>query len=76
MLFSLGLVLLIGPAAAALCRKLKLPPVIGMLAVGIALGPYAANLMDDAVLAISAELRQIALVIILIRAGFPFVWRI
>ncbi len=69
MLFSLGLVFLIGPAAAALCRKLKLPPVIGMLAVGIALGPYAANLMDDAVLAISAELRQIALVIILIRAG-------
>ncbi len=69
MVTSLGLIFLAGLAAAALCQRLKLPRIIGMLAAGILLGPCALNLLDPAILSVSAELRQIALVIILLRAG-------
>ena len=69
MLTSLAFIFLMGLAAAALCQKLKLPRIIGMLFVGILLGPYALNLLDDSILSISPDLRQMALVIILIKAG-------
>lgn len=69
MLTSLAFVFLAGLAAAALCQKIKLPRIIGMLFVGILLGPYALNLLDESILSISADLRQMALVIILIKAG-------
>ena len=54
---------------AALCQALKLPRMIGMLAAGILLGPYGLNLLDASILGISAQLRQMALVIILLKAG-------
>ena len=69
MLTSLALVFLAGLALAAVCQRLKLPRIIGMLAAGILLGPYALGLFDPAILGISADLRQMALVIILIKAG-------
>jgi len=69
MLTSLALILLVGLAAASVCRALRLPPMVGMLAAGILLGPHALNLLDGSILGISADLRQMALVIILIKAG-------
>ena len=69
MLTSLALIFLLGLAAAAFCQALRLPRIIGMLAVGILLGPYALNLLDASILSISADLRQMALVIILLKAG-------
>lgn len=69
MLASLAVVFLAGLAAASICRKIKLPPIIGMLVTGIALGPYALNVLDESLLGISADLRKMALVIILIKAG-------
>jgi len=53
----------------ALCRRLRLPGIIGMLAAGMLLGPYALNLLDGQILDISPSLRQMALVVILLRAG-------
>ena len=69
MLLSLALIFLLGFLAGKLCKKLRLPALIGMLAVGIAIGPHALGLIDGSVLDISAQLRKIALVIILMRAG-------
>ncbi|MCM1101205.1 MAG: cation:proton antiporter [Clostridium sp.] len=69
MLTSLALIFLVGLAMAAICQKIKLPRIIGMLVTGIVLGPYALNLLDISILGISADLRQMALVIILIKAG-------
>lgn len=69
MLTSLALIFLVGLAAAAICQQLKLPRIIGMLITGIVLGPYVLNLLDPSILSISAELRQIALIIILLKAG-------
>lgn len=69
MLTSLALVFLAGLGMAAVCQQIKLPRIIGMLVTGIALGPYVLNLLDPAILGISSELRQIALIIILIKAG-------
>lgn len=69
MLWSLALVFLGGLLAGEVFRRLRLPPLLGMLLVGIAFGPYALNLLDDSLLSISAELRKIALIIILTRAG-------
>ncbi len=69
MLLSFALILLSGMAAGWLCSKGKLPPLLGMLIAGILLGPYCLNWIDTSVLHISAELRRIALIIILIRAG-------
>lgn len=69
MIASLALIFLLGLAAAAACQRLHCPRIIGMLATGIALGPCALNALDPLMLAASAELRQIALVIILLKAG-------
>ena len=69
MLTSLAFIFLAGFAAAALCQRLHLPRIIGMLAVGILLGPYALDLLDNSILLISGDLRQMALIIILLKAG-------
>ncbi|MCI9414512.1 MAG: sodium:proton antiporter [Clostridiales bacterium] len=69
MLTSLALVFLCGILLSSLFQKLKIPGLMGMLITGIVLGPYALNLLDGSLLGISAELRQIALIIILMRAG-------
>lgn len=69
MLASLALIFLAGTAAAAVCEKLKLPRIIGMLLTGVAAGPFVLDLLDPSILGISAELRRIALLIILIKAG-------
>lgn len=69
MLTSFALIFLVGLALASICQKLKLPRIIGMLLTGILLGPYVLNLFDKSILGISADLRQMALVIILIKAG-------
>lgn len=69
MLLSLALIFLIGLALAAVCRQIRLPRLVGMLLTGVLLGPFVLNLLDDSILTISSDLRQIALVIILIKAG-------
>lgn len=69
MLTSLAFIFLIGLSMAAICQKLKLPRIIGMLITGIVLGPYVLNLLDPSILSISSELRQMALIIILLKAG-------
>lgn len=69
MLLSISLILLVGMLAGWLCTKLKLPSLLGMIVTGILLGPYMMNCIDSSILNISSELRKIALVIILIRAG-------
>ena len=69
MLTSLAFVFLAGLAAAAVCSAIKLPRIIGMLLVGIVLGPHMLNVLDDSILSISSELRQMALIIILLKAG-------
>lgn len=69
MLTSLSFIFLAGLALAALCQRLKLPRIIGMLFTGIILGPYVLNLLDESILMISADLREMALIIILIKAG-------
>ena len=69
MLTSLALIFLVGLAMAAICQQLKLPRIIGMLITGIILGPYVLDLLDPSILSISAELRQMALIIILLKAG-------
>lgn len=69
MLTSLALIFLVGLALASICQKIKLPRIIGMLFTGIILGPYVLELLDSSILDISAELRKMALVIILIKAG-------
>jgi NhaP-type Na+/H+ or K+/H+ antiporter len=69
MLTSIALILLSGLFFSFIFTKMKLPGLLGMILVGIALGPHAMNLIDTSILNISADLRQIALVIILTRAG-------
>lgn len=69
MLTSLALIFMAGLAMAALCSLLRLPRIIGMLFTGILLGPYVLGLLDPSILAISADLRQMALILILIKAG-------
>ncbi len=69
MLTSLAFVFLGGLLAAALCRALKLPGLVGMLLTGVLLGPCVLNLLDTSILTLSAQLRQMALIVILIRAG-------
>lgn len=69
MLTSLALIFLVGLAAAAICQQLRLPRIIGMLFTGILLGPCVLNWLDPSILSISADLRQMALIIILIKAG-------
>lgn len=69
MLTSLGLIFLVGLSAAFICQRIKLPRIIGMLITGIVLGPFVLDFLDPKILGISSELRQIALIIILIKAG-------
>lgn len=69
MLTSLALIFLVGLAAASICQRIRLPRIIGMLATGILLGPYVLDFLDGSILSISSDLREMALVIILIKAG-------
>ena len=69
MLLSIALILLAGMFMGWLCKKIRLPGLLGMLFTGIILGPYVLNVIDDSILNISADLRKIALIIILTRAG-------
>ena len=69
MLFSLALIFLLGIVLGSIFNRLKLPQLLGMLLTGIILGPYLLNLLDPKILSISTDLRQIALIIILTRAG-------
>lgn len=69
MLLSISLIIIVGMSMGWICQKIKLPNLLGMLATGIVLGPYVLNLLDGSILGISAELRKIALIIILTRAG-------
>ena len=71
MLTSLALIFLVGLSAAAICGGLRLPRIIGMLFTGIILGPHVLGLLDDKILSISSELRQMALIIILLKAHYP-----
>lgn len=69
MLLSIALILLVRMSMGWICRKIKLPGLLGMLITGIVLGPYVLNMLDIKLLGISADLRKIALIIILTRAG-------
>lgn len=69
MLTSLSLIFLVGLSFAAICQKIRLPKMVGMIVAGILLGPFALDLLDPQILGVSAELRQMALIIILIKAG-------
>ena len=69
MLTSLAFIFLVGLSMAAICQRIKLPRIIGMLITGILLGPYVLDLLDPSILSISADLRQMALIIILLKAG-------
>lgn len=69
MLTSLSFVFLLGLAMAALCQKFKIPRIIGMLVTGILLGPCVLNWLSESILGISSELRQMVLIIILLKAG-------
>lgn len=69
MLLSVSLILIVGMSMGWICQKIKLPSLLGMLLTGIVLGPYVLNLLDESILGISPELRKIALIIILTRAG-------
>ncbi len=72
MLLSLAIIFLSALILDAVCTKIKIPSLLGMLALGILIGPYALNLIDPSLLNISAELRRIALIIILTQAGLNF----
>ena len=69
MLLSISMILIVGMSMGWICQKCKVPSLIGMLATGVVLGPYVFNLLDSSILGISAELRKIALIIILTRSG-------
>ena len=69
MLTSLALIFIVGLAMGAICSRLKLPRIIGILVTGIVLGPYVLDFLDPSILSISEELRKMALIIILLKAG-------
>ena len=69
MLLSIALILMVGMALGWICKKCKLPSLLGMLVTGILLGPYVFDLIDVSILSISSDIRKIALIIILTRAG-------
>lgn len=69
MLTSLALIFLVGLSMAAICQKCRLPRIVGMLLTGIVLGPYVLDWLDPSILSISTELRKMALIIILLKAG-------
>lgn len=68
--FSVAIIILLGLLSSKIFKKVKLPGLLGMLFLGIVIGPYGFNLIDNAILNISGDLRAIALIIILLRAGF------
>ncbi len=69
MLISIAIILLSGLVFGSLCKKVRFPSLFGMIIAGIIIGPYVLNLIDPSILNISSEIRRIALIIILIRAG-------
>lgn len=69
MLFSIAAIMMVGSFLGWICKKVKLPSLLGMLLTGILLGPYVCNVLDSSILSISADIRKIALIIILTRAG-------
>ena len=69
MLNSLALIILLGLVSAMILEKIKLPNIIGMLIVGIMLGPSMFNMIDESLLSISGDIKEIALIIILLKAG-------
>ena len=69
MLLSLALILICGFAASGVLQKLHLPPLLGMMVVGMVLGPHGLGLIDPVLLSVSSEIRQVALIVVLIRAG-------
>ena len=69
MLRSLALIFLVGLLMGSIFNKLKIPSLLGMIITGMILSPYALNLLDPSIMGISADLRQVALVVILTRAG-------
>ena len=69
MLLSIALILVAGLAAGRICRRFNIPGLVGMILVGILLGPFVLGVIDSSILIISQEIRRIALIIILIRAG-------
>lgn len=69
MLQSIALMMLLGMALGWLCKKVSLPGLVGMIATGMILGPYGLGWLDSSILDISSQLRRIALIIILMRAG-------
>ena len=69
MLFSLALIMIMGFSLSGIFNRLHLPGLLGMILTGIVLGPFTLNLISEDILNISTELRQIALIIILTRAG-------
>lgn len=68
-LTSLAVICLSALMLGSICSKIKLPPLLGMLIIGIVLGPYVLDLIAPSILGISADLRKLALIIILTRAG-------
>ena len=69
MLTSVAMILLLGLGAGWLFQRMKLPSLLGMILVGIVISPHGLHLVDESILQISGDIRQIALVIILTRAG-------
>lgn len=69
MLYSIAAIMLVGSGLGWVCKKIKLPSLLGMLLTGILLGPYLFNVLDESILSISSDIRKIALIIILTRAG-------
>ena len=69
MLLSFALIFIVGMILSSLCKKIGLPGLVGMILTGILIGPYCLNWIDESVLNISSQLRKIALIIILLRAG-------
>ena len=64
MLTSLAFIFIFGLAFAAICERIRLPRILGMLATGIILGPYVLDLLDDSILSVSSDLRQLALIVL------------
>ena len=69
MLMSIAVILIFGFLLGKFCKLIHFPSLFGMIIAGIIIGPYALNLIDPSILTISSDIRRIALIIILIRAG-------
>ena len=69
MLVSIGIILVLGFLAGEICKKIKLPSLIGMIAIGMLIGPFGMNLLSADMLTVAPDFRQLALVVILLRAG-------